>query len=230
MVKPNYAWLHKELDYQRSLLHSNCPWSLFESTNAVYDKLGTGEDKDLVDVSNLIGRHLCLTHVPLVRYEWGLKLSPQAVGQIKLPGTVASIISVPFFCVGKPYLVGAVLAHEMSHQWLFLRGIWYDDEDINEKVTDLTSFTTGLGKLVLNGLSREASGVQDMALKLGYLELELMLYAYHIINKWNGISQTHSEKHLKEDVMTMVRKFRAPIGIGLLRAMIRRDHNSNDPV
>ena len=108
----------KKLDGLRSRSRSDCHWALFEPTDAVYEKLGTGEDSDLEDVGILIGKHLCLTHIPLVRYEWGLKLSPQAVGQIKLQEVAVSTISVPFFCVGKRYLVGAVLAHEMSHQWL----------------------------------------------------------------------------------------------------------------
>jgi hypothetical protein len=144
----------------------------------------------------------------MARYEWGLKLSPQAIGDIKLPGSDLSLIRVPFTCLGKPYLIGAVLAHEMTHQWLFLNGISYDDEDMNEKLTDLTSFVIGLGKLMLNGLSKEASGLQCLSLKLGYIEPELMLYAYEIVNKWNGISLRESTKLLCEDVLVMVRKFR----------------------
>jgi hypothetical protein len=128
-----------------------------------------------------------------------------------LPGSAVSLIRVPFSCLGKPYLIGAVLPHEMTHQWLFLNGIGYDDESMNEKLTDLTSFGIGLGKLMLNGLSKEASGLQGVALNLGYIEPELMLYAYEIVNKWNGISLRESTKLLNEDVLVMVMKFRVPM-------------------
>jgi hypothetical protein len=211
MGKPGHEWVRKELEGVRARTDPNRLWRLFEPTNAIYEKLRTGEDADLEHVNSLIGRHLCLPHTPMVRYEWGLKLSPQAVGDIKLPGSVVSLIRVPFSCLGKPYLIGAVLAHEMSHQWLFLNGISYDDEDMNEKLTDLTAFAIGLGKLMLNGISKEASGLQGLALKLGYLEPELMLYAYEICNKWNGISLRESTKLLNNDVLLMVRKFRVSL-------------------
>lgn len=204
MEKPTFDWVREKLEDLRSLVAPSRLPPLFEPTGEIYEKLATGEDEDLQHVNNLIGQHLGLLYTPVVRYEWGLKLSHEAIGDIQLPGSSVSVIRVPFFCVGKPYLIGTVLAHEMTHQWLFLNGVGYQDQDMNEKLTDLASFALGLGKLMLNGLSEEACGFDCQSFVHGYIEPDLMLYAYGVVNKFNGVSLRGSTKFLCRDVVRMV--------------------------
>lgn len=204
MDKPSFDWVREKLEDLCSLINTSRLSPLFETTGEIYAKLATGEDEDLQHVNNLIGQHLCLPYTPVVRYEWGLKLSHEAIGDIQRPGSSISVIRVPFFCIGKPCLIGTVLAHEMTHQWLFLNGVGYEDQDMNEKLTDLASFALGLGKLMLNGLSEEACGFDCQSFVHGYIEPDLMLYAYGVINKYNGVSLRESTKFLSQDVVRMV--------------------------
>lgn len=210
MAELDYAWVREELERLHSRWSQHKWWALFQPTSTVYGKLESGEDSDLQAVTNLIGQHLRLAQIPPAQYEWGLRMPLHVAGEIRSPGTVVSLIRIPFFYVGKPYAIGAILAHEMSHQLLALEGIWYPDEDKNERLTDLASFAAGLGKLVLNGLSTEASGIPGLYTALGYLEPELKLYAYQLVNKQYGVSVSDSTTHLAEDVVSMLSQFSPP--------------------
>lgn len=52
-----------------------------------------------------------------------------------------------------PFAVGAVLAHEMMHLYLFRLGLRLEDTHQNELLTDLATINTGLSILILNGMS-----------------------------------------------------------------------------
>lgn len=49
--------------------------------------------------------------------------------------------------------VGAILAHEMMHLYLFRLGLKLEDVQENELLTDLATINTGLSILILNGMS-----------------------------------------------------------------------------
>ncbi len=49
--------------------------------------------------------------------------------------------------------VGAILAHEMMHLYLFRLGLKLEDTQENELLTDLATINTGLSILILNGMS-----------------------------------------------------------------------------
>ncbi len=53
-----------------------------------------------------------------------------------------------------PLSLGAILAHEMMHLYLFRNNIVLPDSHENELLTDLASIEMGLGLLVLNGFQR----------------------------------------------------------------------------
>jgi len=57
---------------------------------------------------------------------------------------------------------------------------------------------------MLNGLSEEACGFDCQSFADGYIEPDLMLYAYGIFNKCNGVSLRESTKFLCPDVVRMV--------------------------
>lgn len=52
-----------------------------------------------------------------------------------------------------PLAVGAILAHEMMHLYLFRLNLKLEDTQENELLTDLATINTGLSILILNGMS-----------------------------------------------------------------------------
>ena len=140
----------------------------FEPTEDVCKKLESGDASDLQNVASSLAMHLRIIPAPTVRYDWGLKMEPDVAGQIK-PDPYLDYIQIPFFYVGKKYLLQGILAHELTHALLKSRRILLEDSYENELFTDLTAVFVGLGKLLLNGYSDEGSG-------LGYLSPDLIAY------------------------------------------------------
>jgi len=65
----------------------------------------------------------------------------------------------------KSFILGAIIAHEITHYILFEKRLYYKDENENEKFTDLAACFFGLGKLLLNGYLKTKNN-------LGYLSCE----------------------------------------------------------
>jgi hypothetical protein len=141
---------------------------LFEPTENVYKKLESGDEKDLRYVASSIAAHLGIASIPIIRYDWGLKMEPEVAGQIR-SDYYSSYIQIPFFYVGKKYSLGGILAHELTHHLLYSRHIALVDSNENELFTDLTAVFVGLGKLLLNGTLDAGGG-------LGYLSPDLITY------------------------------------------------------
>jgi hypothetical protein len=164
-------WVRRQLSRLASVYDAKWRWQLFEPSSDLYMLLENGEDETLQAVVDRIVRHLHLPAAPTARYEWGLRMVPEAAGDIRIgcdaPGV--SLIRVPFFHVGRPYAVGSILAHELSHQLNAVDGIWESGREENERLTDLSAIGAGLGKLVLNGMSAQACDIPGTAFRLGYL-------------------------------------------------------------
>lgn len=207
MADVDYSWVYKETINLESITSIINPWTLFSPTQEVYGKLASGDQRELQYVVDLLGNHFNLSRVPRVKYDWSLKIPVHAVGQIRNPGSEVSVIRIPFSSVGKPYTIGATLAHEMSHQILALNGKYYPDINENEKLTDLASIAVGFGKLVLNGLALEASGVEDLSVDLGYIGNDTKLFSYLLICNLNRISLFDTNSHLAKDVVFLLEEF-----------------------
>jgi hypothetical protein len=221
MVKVNYSWINTELIKLERITSNIKPWSLFLPTNDIYEKLATGDTCELQNVVDLMSNHLKLSHIPIAKYDWSLKIPFHAIGQIKNSGTEVSVISIPFSSVGKPYAIGAILAHEMSHQILALSKMYYPNLDENEKLTDLASIAIGFGKLVLNGLAIEASGVEGMSVNLGYIGNDVKLFSYLTTCSKHKINLSDTYSYLTKDVVSLLEKF--PFNNhGLLQRILRR--------
>lgn len=153
---------------------------LFEPTNSVYSKLESGFDQDLQCIANTISNHLELDFTPDCIYEWGLKMAPEVAGQISCAPSL-HYIQIPFFYAGKKYAVGNILAHEVTHSFLFSKGIIINDAEENEMFTDLATVYLGLGKFLLNGLLVRNEKNMNEVHVLGYLSPELIYYAYKLV-------------------------------------------------
>ena len=177
----------------------------FEPTDEIYRKLSSGEEKDLRYVSIRITNHLGLTYMPRIEYNWGIKMEPEVAGQAEITNTSQNI-RIPFFYVGKPYLLGSILAHEMTHTFLIPRGIVLRDVNENEMFTDLSAVFLGLGKLFLNGLVNDTFQYQTVEYKLGYLPLELIVYSYKKIAEYRSIDNVISMRNLLPEAQDMVKR------------------------
>jgi len=170
----NRAWIDDKLDMLDLKLSDFNAASVdshkffFEPTEDVYKRLESGDEKHLQYVASSIAAHLGIISIPIVRYDWGLKMGPEVAGQIRSDYCLA-YIQIPFFYVGKKYSLGGILAHELTHHLLYSRHISLVDSNENELFTDLTAVFVGLGKLLLNGTLDEGGG-------LGYLSPDLIAY------------------------------------------------------
>src|SRR3954469_4524709 len=114
MPELDQGWIDRNLGILDPIC-SGRSWRLFRPTKQAYGLLESGEEAELQQVTDMIGKHLGLLIIPKAEYEWGIKLPTHAAGMIRAPGTRLSSIDIPFSCVGKPLLIGAILAHELSH-------------------------------------------------------------------------------------------------------------------
>jgi hypothetical protein len=165
-------------------------WSLFEPSQDFYSRLTSGEDADLVAAAKAITDHIAIPPLLAVTYEWGLLMPASAAGRIHIKSVDSSKIQIPLFYVGKPFALGAILAHELTHQLLALHGIWDKNEAENEQLTDAASFMAGLGKLVLNGSISEIAAETGETELLGYLDLPTRIDLYNRIADYHAIQDS----------------------------------------
>jgi hypothetical protein len=172
----------------------------FEPTENIYRKLESGDEQDLQYVATEIARYLIIAPAPTVKYDWGLKMEPEVAGQIKVTPQIHEI-RIPFFYVGKRYELGAILAHEMTHAFLFSRGIFLEDPNENEMFTDLAIIFIGLGKLFINGLINLTNKYSNEANVLGYLPPELIAYCYKKVNMSRHINEDAATRNLTPEAV-----------------------------
>ncbi len=113
-------------------------------------------------------------------------------------------IQIPIFYVGKKYAVGAILAHELTHAFLFSNEIWVEDPNENEMFTDLAAVFVGFGKLLLNGLIVVTDEYQSEGHVLGYLSPELISYCYDKVNTIRSISEAVAMENLTSEAKSRI--------------------------
>ena len=164
--------------------------SLFEPTPAFYAGLAEGDADALQSAAQAIAVWLGLGNCPAVSYEWGLFMAPTAAGDYRCAPVGRSAIRVPIASAGFPLALGAILAHELSHEILARNAIAPASIDELELLTDLTSIHQGLGKLVLNGtVAREVLPLGDWRFFLGYLAPDLKAFAFRLIAARCGLKE-----------------------------------------
>lgn len=198
----NEAWVDGVLP---SLLGNLGPFRVrsksfhFEPTEEDYALLESGDEADLRSFVSRAARHLELVAAPKAEYDWGIKMDPGHAGQVRL-GASEHPVKIPFHHAGKPYAVGAIIAHELTHVFMWGKGIGAPDCDENERLTDLTAICVGLGKLALNGTLLEPSGDMMTATGLGYVPHELLVYAFRKVNALRGIADREARRHLRAEI------------------------------
>lgn len=171
-------------------------WNLFEPSEKFYSALLSGEDSDLYEAAKALAEHIDIPPLRSVSYEWGLVMPTSVAGRIHIHSATGSKIQIPLFYVGKPLPLGAILAHELTHQMLAIHGIWCEEESENEQLTDAASIVVGLGKVVLNGTITELAETTGETQLLGYLDPSLRVNLYATVNRLHGVSASAATKHL----------------------------------
>jgi hypothetical protein len=181
----NKQWVDEHLEMLSLRLKDFKPQPFYEPTEHIYERLESGDEHDLQFVASEISSYLGLNPVPKVIYDWGLKMEPDVAGQI-IPAVYE--IRIPFFYAGKRHAVGSILAHEMSHAFLFCQGIWLEKLDENELLTDLAAVFLGLGNLLRNGLIVASNELGADVYLIGYLSPDLIDYGYQKVNASRSIN------------------------------------------
>jgi hypothetical protein len=168
--------------------HLRGAWSLYAPSAAFYGLLESGDDDDLQQAVEQMAGHVGLDVAPLAAYELGLRMRFDVAGQISQGGHRRSRIQIPLFYVGKPLPLGAILAHELTHEVLRRCQIAGADPLETERLTDLASIALGLGCVVLNGAVL-AEAAQAEAHVLGYLSPRAKAYALGRTAMRHGIAR-----------------------------------------
>jgi hypothetical protein len=204
-------WVDQNLDRVNGLFTKRMrSWGLFAPTHQFYESLASGEDRSLENSVDQISSHLQLRLPPSVTYEWGLKLSPQIAGQISLGGT-RSHIQIPLFYAGRPDALGAILAHELTHEAIAQEQIKFASIEELEQMTDLSAIALGLGKLILNGTVIELWEEIGDTESLGYLEKDKRIYAYIRANAFHGITEQEAVSFLNPASQAAIEDFKKRI-------------------
>lgn len=165
----NKAWIDHHMGILEKSVFFFGPTAILEPSQSFYEALKVGGVQSLRIACTHLAIHMGLD-ASLIKpiYTWSITMRPQAAGEVVRGSQRGYEIALPFSIVGDSYAVGAVLAHEISHVFLFERGIKPEGGEIeNECFTDLTAVYGGFGKLILNGARVRAAGGSSGQIQLG---------------------------------------------------------------
>jgi len=91
-----------------------------------------------------------------------------------------------------------ILAHEITHEYLYINNVSFSNEYENEILTDIAAIFLGFGKLMLNGMENEniwknyyfggSTTIKDK-LGVGYLDRSKMAFIYLLVCNMRNISE-----------------------------------------
>jgi hypothetical protein len=197
------AWVETHLHFLMNNLRPEravADIPVFEPTEQFYNLLSEGDEEDLQVACCEISKYLKLEPAPVVQYDWGIKMEPEVAGRIM---QWDCIIQIPFAYVGKKLALGAIIAHEMTHAFLFKIDLVLDDIKENEAFTDLTSIYLGLGKLILNGCITTGSDPSHLEI-LGYLPPESLGFAYKSVCALRSVPKKVSTTSLSPEALKII--------------------------
>ena len=198
-------WVDEKLGLlTRHMLDEFVNWSCFEPTPSFYAALASGEEDGLQVCASQISRHLGLTRIPKLSYEFALRMGRESAGEIRYRCGGLSKIRIPLDYVGKPMALGGILSHELTHELLFARGFPFPTAEEVEPLTDLTAFYLGLGKTMLNGIIADLSPDIPEVAMLGYLEPAIKVYAYRTVGASHGLDEVLLRHQLSANAIQLL--------------------------
>lgn len=134
----------------------------FDPTPGFYGFISQGSTEALNEAMGMLANHIIAPSSPRIE-EWDGPADPLTTmdhdwskhqgtpGMIHYEGPFRSRIKIAITNKHTPYIMGAILAHELTHHFLANKRLGYPDEAENERFTDFATVFLGLGKLTLNG-------------------------------------------------------------------------------
>jgi len=212
-------WIEEKLHFlyaRIGLFRINKPF-LFEPSPQFYKLCCRNKDK-LQEAVNLLADHLELKIYPQVKLDRLLDqphvkdtmyVNPDGQADsnqpenAKLSGYYDNYEIRVSPTIGKySDIMGALLAHEITHYFMFRKGINLKDHMENERFTDVSAVFLGLGKLMLNRRDQmvkteeDLSGTTTITTKFGYVYSDTLLRAYQKIIKFRNISYDEAATNL----------------------------------
>lgn len=202
-------WINRQFVYLSSKLgvfrlHSGDDF-FFEPTPGFYGFISQGTNEALNDAMRMLATHIGSLNCPIIEDWKGLEnplvvlerdysVNDEPPGLIYYDGPNRSRIKLCITNKHSPLIMAAILAHELTHYYLFDRGIILPDEAENERFTDLATAYLGLGKLTLNGyypiswIIKRKDGEIKYTFQVGYLTPNEMAVILYQICKFRNIS------------------------------------------
>ena len=157
-----------------------------------------------------------LKFVGLYEYLPVIKITETGVntgGRIKLDKSKQVYIEINKSILINKERALAVLAHEICHKLLYVNGLYFPDNEIeNEYLADLATIYVGFGKISLNGCYKEHTtsniieGTETRHVnKIGYLTLHQFAKAYNIVCKIYNIKGTVKDSRLNSIALGKVK-------------------------
>ena len=159
-------WIDKQIVYLTSRLGIYKLESgqdfFFEPTGGFYGFIAQGQVQSLNEAMRMLAEHISSRSVPVIE-DWedstdflttsnhDFASDDELPGFIKYDGPHRSRIKIGFMNKHSPFVMGSILAHELTHHFLINKDIGYPDIDENERFTDFATVYLGLGKLTING-------------------------------------------------------------------------------
>lgn len=188
---------------------------VFNPTPGFYGFISQGNIDALNEAMGILANHLGYRYRPIVE-PWTGQADPlstfdqnwidaekaEAPGLIRFSGSNHGRISISTLNKHSPHLVGAIMAHELTHHFLFSNKISYPDNRENERLTDFAAVFLGFGKLILNGyipetrISTTHKGRGFYQYQLGYLSEEEVAMIFWKLCNLRGITIDDIEGNL----------------------------------
>jgi hypothetical protein len=185
----------------------------FEPTPGFYGFISQDTTDVLNEAMHMLANHIGYSHCPIIE-DWKGPINPivtmdydytsneEPPGLIRYNGPYRSKIQICITNKHSPLIMGAILAHELTHYYLFNKEISLPDENENERFTDLATVYLGLGKLTLNGydtiswkINRKDKEI-NYTYRVGYLTVnEMAVILYHLC-KFRNIPLEKAKENL----------------------------------
>lgn len=217
MITVTMEWINKQMAYLSSNLGVYKLHSLedffFEPTPGFYGFLAQGSTEALNEGIKMLARHIGSLNYPVIekwegvtnpltKLEHDFAADNEPPGLIKYDGPYRSKIQLCITNKHSPFVMGAILAHELTHYYLFSKGILLADEIENERFTDLATVYLGLGKLTLNGYNSITWKIKrsnkTYTFNIGYLTTDEIAIILYSICKFRYISLDIAKVNLSE--------------------------------
>ncbi|MCF7855905.1 MAG: hypothetical protein K9N51_13990 [Candidatus Pacebacteria bacterium] len=164
MITPE--WINTQIGFLNLRLGIYQPFAgrdfYFDPTPGFYGFISQGSTSALNEAIRMLADHIIAPSSPRIEewdgpanplttsdHDWSEQKGPP--GMIHYDGPLRSRIKIAVTNKHTPHIMGAILAHELTHHFLANKWIGYPDVTEDERLTDFATVFLGLGKLTLNG-------------------------------------------------------------------------------